>query len=119
MESPSSPTTLSGSNQIDRRGAVNWQKRWQALLVLSALLIGSACSNAAQWNESHKINFLRACRREAGYEKQDLCTPLAAEIDTKIKQGASKTCLLFAANEIAVAAEPEQRERAREKFDNC
>ena len=119
MESPSSRTTLSGNNQTHRRSEANWQKRWKALLLLSALLLGSACSNAEQWNESHKANFLRACRREAGYEKQDLCTPLATEIDIKIKEGGSKTCLLFAANEIAVAAEPEQREQAREKFDNC
>jgi len=119
MKRPPSPTTLSGNNPTDRRGEVNSQKRWKALLLLAALLLGSGCSGAAQWNESHKANFLRACRREAGYEKQDLCTPLASEIDTKIEQGASKTCLLFAANEISVAAEPEQREQAREKFDNC
>ena len=119
MESPSSRTTLSGNNQTHRRSEANWQKRWKALLLLSALLLGSACSNAEQWNESHKANFSRACRREAGYEKQDLCTPLATEINIKIKEGGSKTCLLFAANEIAVAAEPEQRAQAREKFDNC
>lgn len=111
--------TSSDNNQTHRHVQMNWQKRGKALLLFSALLLGSACSNAAQWNESHKGNFLRACRREAGYEKQDRCTPLAAEIDIKIKEGASQTCLLFAANEIAVAAEPKQREQAREKFDNC
>ena len=119
MESPSSRTTRSGNNQTHRRSEANRQKRWKALLLLSALLLGSACSNAEQWNESHKANFLRACRIESGYEKQELCTPLATEIDIKIKEGGSKTCLLFAANEIAVAAEPEQRAQAREKFDNC
>lgn len=93
--------------------------RSKACLLILTLFVGSACADSAQWNESHKTNFLRACRREAGYEKQDLCTPLAQEIDIKIKQGGSQTCLLFAANEIATAAEPQQSERAREKFDNC
>ena len=88
-------------------------------LLFTLIILASSCGTNPDWDESHKTNFLRACRREAGYEKQDLCTPLAAEIEDKIKLGASKTCLLFAANDIAVAAEPNQREQARQKFDTC
>ncbi|MBM35819.1 MAG: hypothetical protein VX963_06520 [Actinomycetota bacterium] len=88
-------------------------------LLLSLLLVCSSCGGSSDWNESHKTNFLRACRREAGYEKQDLCTPLAAEIENRIKEGAAKTCLLFSANDIATADEPTQREEAQRKFDSC
>ena len=88
-------------------------------VALSLIIIASSCGSSPEWDESHKTNFLRACRREAGYEKQDLCTPLAVEIEDKIKLGASKSCLLFAANDIAIAVEPEQREQARQQFDSC
>ena len=88
-------------------------------LLLTLIILGSSCGSSPEWDESHKTNFLRACRREAGYEKQDLCTPLSAEIEDKIKLGASKTCLLFAANDIAIAVEADQREEARQQFDSC
>ncbi|MEC7828243.1 MAG: hypothetical protein VX360_05095 [Actinomycetota bacterium] len=88
-------------------------------LILTLIILSSSCGSSPEWDDSHKTNFLRACRREAGYEKQDLCTPLAAEIEEKIKLGASKSCLLFAANDIAIAVEPDQREQARQQFDSC
>ena len=88
-------------------------------VVLTLIILTSSCGASPEWDDSHKTNFLRACRREAGYEKQDLCTPLAAEIEDKIKLGASKSCLLFAANDIAIAVEPDQREQARQQFDSC
>lgn len=88
-------------------------------LILVVIIFGSSCATNPDWGESQKANFLRACRREAGYEKQDLCTPLAAEIEEKIKQGGSKSCLLFAANDIAMAANPDEQEQARQQFDSC
>ena len=88
-------------------------------LVITLLLLCPACGGSSDWNDSHKTNFLRACRREAGYEKQDLCTPLAMEIENRINQGASKTCLLFSGNDIAVADDPTQRAEAQERFDSC
>ena len=88
-------------------------------LLLTLLLLCPACGGSSDWNDSHKTNFLRACRREAGYEKQDLCTPLAMEIENRINQGASKTCLLFSANDIAIADDPTQRADAQQRFDSC
>ena len=87
-------------------------------VVLTLIIIASSCGSSPEWDESHKTNFLRACRREAGYEKQDLCTPLAVEIEDKIKLGASNACLLFASNDIASAVQPGQREQARQEFDS-
>ena len=88
-------------------------------LLLTLVLLCPACGGSSDWNDSHKTNFLRACRREAGYDKQDLCTPLATEIEDRIKQGASKTCLLFSANDIAVAEDSTKRDEAQQKFDSC
>tara|TARA_S200000501_G_scaffold205668_1_gene193401 strand:- start:978 stop:1259 length:282 start_codon:yes stop_codon:yes gene_type:complete len=88
-------------------------------LTLTLIILCSSCATNPEWDGSQKTNFLRACRREAGYEKQDLCTPLAVEIETKIKQGEPKTCLLFAANDIAMAANPDEQQQARQRFDNC
>jgi hypothetical protein len=41
------------------------------------------------------------------------------EIENRIKQGASKTCLLFSANDIAIADDPTQRADAQQRFDSC
>ena len=87
--------------------------------ILAVIILGSSCATNPDWDGSQKTNFLRACRREAGYEKQDLCTPLAVEIEERIKQGGSKSCLLFAANDIAMAANPDEQEQARQQFDSC
>jgi len=87
--------------------------------ILVVIILGSSCATNPDWDGSQKTNFLRACRREAGYEKQDLCTPLAVEIEERIKQGGSKSCLLFAANDIAMAANPDEQEQARQQFDSC
>ncbi|HAF67757.1 MAG TPA: hypothetical protein DCX77_05605 [Acidimicrobiaceae bacterium] len=88
-------------------------------IFLTIAIFGSSCAASPEWDGSQKTNFLRACRREAGYDKQDLCTPLAVEIEERIKQGASKSCLLFAANDIAVAINPDEQEQARQQFDSC
>tara|TARA_B100000427_G_scaffold248290_1_gene211400 strand:+ start:2745 stop:3026 length:282 start_codon:yes stop_codon:yes gene_type:complete len=88
-------------------------------LILIVIIFCSSCASNPEWDGSQKTNFLRACRREAGYEKQDLCTPLAVEIEERIKLGGNKSCLLFAANDIAMAPSPDEQEQARQRFDSC
>ena len=90
-----------------------------APLLMILILVLPSCGGSPEWDDSQKTNFLRACRREAGYEKQDLCTPLAQEIEQKILEGASKSCLLFKANDIATAGSESAKQKARDEFDNC
>ena len=89
------------------------------LLLVSLSLIFSSCGGAPEWRDEHKANFLRSCRREAGYEKKDKCTPLAAEITERIASGSSQACLLNEAFKIAVAMSESEEVVARQNFDKC
>ena len=89
------------------------------LLLASLTLIFSSCGGAPEWRDEQKTNFLRSCRREAGYEKKDKCTPLAVEITERVASGSSQSCLLNEAFKIAIAIDESQEVVARQNFDKC
>ncbi|MFL3020880.1 MAG: hypothetical protein ACJZ6C_05900 [Candidatus Poriferisodalaceae bacterium] len=89
-------------------------------LVLTLIIITSSCGIEPRMGRIPQNKFpTRMPKRSWIRKTRPMHAPSRTEIEDKIKLGASKSCLLFAANDIAIAVEPDQREQARQQFDSC